>query len=524
MISMDLKQQILHLYRVDELSLREIARRTGADRKTVTRLINEYESAIKSDPDMGVDEFLATKPKYTPRKYAPRVMRDALAKEIDRCLKENDRRRGNGMRKQCLKNTDIHRQLIEKGLSVSYSGVCKYVRKKKSDRATKGMDVYLRIHREPGIECEFDWGEVKLFLGGIPTTLMMAVFCFPYSKGRMAYLFHRQDTLAYMESHRDFFRDCAGVPHVMVYDNMRVAVVFDAKEKKPTTALMRLSTFYKFEWRFCNARSGWEKGNVERSVDYVRGRAFTSRVDFDDIEEARNWLRQICIDMNAEIGSSATENKPRKLEEEINALKPYPGEIGCYELSEYKVDKQSTICIKTNHYSVPDDLAGESVVARVYSEKIVILDMSHKKVAEHIRSYGTNEWIVDINHYISTLMKKTSAIQYSEPFHQMPMSMQVIFHRFFKNNGKEFLKLVKYVRDNNIAYEEVVDAATLIRTNGVRTFTADHFKVALQTMKSKDEPYREEQKTDEFIEIETGSEDILSQLENVMKNGTKLPE
>ena len=40
MISMDLKQQILHYYRVDELSLREIARRTGTDRKTVTRLIN----------------------------------------------------------------------------------------------------------------------------------------------------------------------------------------------------------------------------------------------------------------------------------------------------------------------------------------------------------------------------------------------------------------------------------------------------------------------------------------------------
>ena len=106
----------------------------------------------------------------------------------------------------------------------------------------------------------------------------------------------------------------------------------------------------------------------------------------------------------------------------------------------------------------------------------------------------------------------------------MPMSMQVIYHKFFKNNGKEFLKLVRYVRDSNIAYEDVVDAATLIRSNGVRTFTADHFKVALQTMKSKDEPFREEQKTDEFIEIETGSEDILTQLENVMENGTKLPE
>ena len=192
--------------------------------------------------------------------------------------------------------------------------------------------------------------------------------------------------------------------------------------------------------------------------------------------------------------------------------------------AEYKVDKQSTITIKTNHYSVPDNMVGETVIARIYSEKIVIHDKSHKKVAQHIRSYGTNEWRVDINHYISTLMKKTSAIQYSEPFHQMPMSMQVIYHRFFKENGKEFLKLVKYVRDNDIAYEEVVDAATLIRSNGVKTFTADHFKVALQTMKSKDDPYREDQKTDEFIEIETGSEDILSQLENVMENGTKLPE
>ena len=159
----------------------------------------------------------------------------------------------------------------------------------------------------------------------------------------------------------------------------------------------------------------------------------------------------------------------------------------------------------------------------MYSEKVVIHDKAHKKVAQHIRSYGTNEWIVDINHYISTLMKKTSAIQYSEPFHQMPMSMQVIYHKFFKNNGKEFLKLVKYVRDNDIAYEEVVDAADQIRWNGVRTFTADHFKVALQAMKSGDEPFREEQQTDEFIEIETGSEDILSQLENVMKKGAKLP-
>ena len=121
-------------------------------------------------------------------------------------------------------------------------------------------------------------------------------------------------------------------------------------------------------------------------------------------------------------------------------------------------------------------------------------------------------------------MKKTSAIQYSEAFHQMPMSMQVIYHKFFKENGKEFLQLVKYVRDNNIAYEDVLKAADTIRWDGVKTFTADHFKVALQTLSAGDTPFREDQKSDEFIVIEIGSEDILTQLENVMEKGTKVPQ
>ncbi len=524
MISMDTKQQILHYYRVDELSLREISRRTGTDRKTVTRLINAYEAAIKENPETGIEDFLASKPKYKPRKTMPTVVKDSVSKEIDKWLKENERRKNNGMRKQCLKCKDIHRELLTKGLNVSYSSVCKYVRRKKAAAAPKPKDVYLRIHREPGEECEFDWGEVKLFLGGKMTTLMMAVFCFPYSKYRLAYLFHRQDTLAFMESHRNFFKAVGGVPHTMIYDNMRVAVVFDEKTKKPTTALQRLSSYYKFQWRFCNARAGWEKGNVERSVDFVRGRAFTTNVDFGTIADAQDWLDGICRTLNSEECSSVTEGKETLIQAEISNLKDYPGEIGCFELAEYKADKQATVCIKNSHYSVPEDMAGENVVVKMYSNKIVILDKNHKVVGEHIRTYEPNKWIVDINHYIGTLMKKTSAVQFSEAFHQMPASMQTIFHRYFKDNGKEFLMLIKYVRDNDVAYEDVEKAADLIRYNGIKTFTADHFKVALQTLASGEQAFREEQKSDEYIEIEAGSEDILSQLENAMENGAKLPE
>ena len=99
---MDIKQQILHFYRVEGLSLREISRRAGVDRKTVMRLINDYEAAIKANPETGVDDFLASRPKYSKRAYAPKVVKDEIIKDIDKWLKENERRCNNGMRKQCL--------------------------------------------------------------------------------------------------------------------------------------------------------------------------------------------------------------------------------------------------------------------------------------------------------------------------------------------------------------------------------------------------------------------------------------
>lgn len=75
MISMDLKQRILHYYRVEEKSIREIAQLTETDRKTVSRLVHAFEEAIAKDPDLGMTEFLATVPKYTKRAYTPRTMK-----------------------------------------------------------------------------------------------------------------------------------------------------------------------------------------------------------------------------------------------------------------------------------------------------------------------------------------------------------------------------------------------------------------------------------------------------------------
>ena len=78
MINMDIKQQILHYYRIENLSQREIAKKVHVDRKTVKRVIQGLERALTENPDKGEDDYLSKKPRYRKRPYGPRVMKGGV--------------------------------------------------------------------------------------------------------------------------------------------------------------------------------------------------------------------------------------------------------------------------------------------------------------------------------------------------------------------------------------------------------------------------------------------------------------
>jgi hypothetical protein len=71
---------------------------------------------------------------------------------------------------------------------------------------------------------------------------------------------------------------------------------------------------------------------VERSVDFVRGRAFTTRVDFDSIHSAQQWLSRICNNINRESGSIATGDKRQALRRDMECMLHFPGNFGCFDL------------------------------------------------------------------------------------------------------------------------------------------------------------------------------------------------
>lgn len=113
----------------------------------------------------------------------------------------------------------------------------------------------------------------------------------------------------------------------MVYDNANVAVkrFIGRWEKEPTDALLKLSLYYKFKYRFCNAYSGNEKGLVERSVEIIRRKAFSKHTVFNSLADANEHLIKVIEKINDKCFSGKEKSSNELFEEEkVNLLPDMP--------------------------------------------------------------------------------------------------------------------------------------------------------------------------------------------------------
>ena len=94
--------------------------------------------------------------------------------------------------------------------------------------------------------------------------------------------------------------------------------------------------------------------------------------------------------------------------------------------------------------------------------------------------------------------------------------MQDLFRVHYADNGKDFLSLLKYCQQKGHDYDDILKAVKIIRMRGARHINTDQIKVALETMNAGPLTFSEEQRSEAFLEIEMGSEDVLSQLDAVM--------
>jgi transposase len=351
--------------------------------------------------------------------------------------------------------------LHQKGYRIGYTTVCNYI----SGKERRSSEAFIRQRYKPGSVCEFDWGEVKIHIQGKRTVLQMAVFTSGYSNYRYACLFYRQDTLAFMESHVKFFAHTGGVYHQMVYDNMRVAVArfVGRNEKEPTQALTNLKGHYQFHHRFCNTYRGNEKGHVERSVEYIRRKAFGFRDGFSSLDQAQEYLSKVVEKLNRTPRQQSGKTSQDLFNQEQQALWDVPMPFSCYSTEQLRVDKYATVSYCYNRYSVPDNLVGEFVDVKIFSDQLKLYYQDHH-IATHERSYGPHTWTINLDHYLDTLHKKPGALGNSEGLAQSPGQLRALYSQYYQQSPRDFIELLLYCRKHRISKERLYDAEqTLLR-------------------------------------------------------------
>jgi len=453
------KQEIIIRSFHDGESKSRIAREVGVCRKTVRNYISAYSEEKKklqsneNFNDKELIEEIVKAPKYNCSNRKKRKITDEIVKSVKDCLAENRKKKSRGQHKQQMKKIDILEHLREQGFDIGYTSICGLVNSLENIHS----ETYIKQKYSPGEICEFDWAEVKLFIAGKLRTFQQAVFTSAYGNYRYSYLFPKQNTQCFQEAHALFFEHLGGVFRTIVYDNMKVTVrkFVGRNEKEATRGLLQLSMYYNFDFRFCNIRAGNEKGHVERSVEYVRRKAFSRKDNFSSLEEANEHLLSVCEVLNRKPQKGNKEQSAIELFEiEKEYLLPVFQKFECARLADLRVDKYGTIIVDSCHYSVPENYTGKIITAKIYSSEIICF-FEDEKICIHKKSHRFGEWIIKIEHYLQTLKRKPGAVRSSVALSQMKEGFQNIYRKYFSAKSRDFIELLIYMKENNLSLPEV---------------------------------------------------------------------
>ena len=135
-------------------------------------------------------------------------------------------------------------------------------------RPHKSAEAYMRLRTLPGEQAQVDWGHFGyITVGKAKRPLMAFVMVLSYSRKLFLHFYLNQRTENFLRGHEAAFLAFGGVPRVLLYDNLKSAVLErmgDAIRFNPK--LLDFSAHYRFEPRPVAVYRGNEKGRVERAI------------------------------------------------------------------------------------------------------------------------------------------------------------------------------------------------------------------------------------------------------------------
>ncbi len=444
----------------DQLSIREIARRTKLSRNTIRKYLR----------------CGAVEPKFKVPNRPSKL--DAFADQLARWLKTE----ASKPRKQKRTVKQLHADLVSLGYEGSYGRVAAFARSWKADRQreqqTVGRGTFVPLAFQPGEAFQFDWSEDWAIIGGERVKLQVAHVKLSHSRAFFlrAYLLQTHEML--FDAHYHAFRVLGGVPKRGIYDNMRTAVdrVGLGKERRVNARFSAMASHYLFDVEFCNPASGWEKGQVEKNVQDARHRLWQLAPRFPSLDALNDWLERRCKELWREIPHGSLPGTVADVwESETASLMPLPPPFDGFVEYVKRVSPTCLVHLERNRYSVPASFANRPVSLRVYPDRIVVaaegqILCEHPRVIDrsHNRQGRT---IYDWRHYLAVIQRKPGALRNGAPFAELPEAFKRLQQHLLKHPGgdREMVEILALVLQHD--EQAVLCAVELALNDGAPTKT-----------------------------------------------------
>lgn len=416
MLRLEEFMEIQKLYH-DGVSITEIGRRLGRDRKTVRKYLHEV-----------------------PRPYE----RKRRSWKVDGYRSYLRERWEQGVHNSSV----LFREIEKRGYRGGYTQVKKVVRAWRDEGQERA---FVRFETAPGEQAQMDWGHFGNWAG---TRLYAFALTLCWSRMRYVEFTRRQDSETLLNCLVHAFHYFGGVTASLLTDNMKTVVV-ERVEGQPqwNPRFLDFAAYYGFLPRVCHPYRPETKGKVESTIRYLRT-SFWPGMSFESLSDLNRQAFQWCEEANRRVHATTREIPVERWPKEtLLSIEGRPDYDTSY-VSHRQVTKDCLISYGGNRYSVPYRYAGRTVTVREGLDSGAIRVFHQQDwIAEHRLAQGKGEMVIEAAHY-GSLPRRDRQLQ--------PKVAAMPVAELIPGPGVGLHHAVPWVEARPLAiYEEVADVATV---------------------------------------------------------------
>jgi len=308
-----------------------------------------------------------------------------------------------------LRATRLYRMIRDRG----YAGSVEQLRRVVARLRPQPREAFLRLQVFSAEQGQVDWAYFgSVLVGRARRQLSCFVMTLSWSRALYLEFFFDQTMENFLRGHVRGFAAWSGAPRIMLYDNLRSAVLERRGDQVHfNPRLLELAAHYHFAPRPCQIRAGNQKGRVERAIRFVRdsfwaGRTFTTLEECnrqallwrDEVAHQRRWPD----DSSRTVSQAFAEEQPRLL-----PLPLHP--FNTDRIVEVQSRKTIYVRFDLNDYSIPPEAVGRPLTLAASDTHVRILD-GPAEIAYHRRSYDRQRVVADPAHEEALLRTKRKAL------------------------------------------------------------------------------------------------------------------